>query len=501
MPFRSPNLSPRALCAGVLLLALAGCGGGDPTSPPAPPPPPPPPPPPAAVATVDLTPTASTLRVSHTRQLSATPRDQAGNALSDRPVSWTSSASSVASVSGSGLVTAVAPGTATISAASEGRSANATITVTLVPVTAVAVSPAAVTRLVGQTVTLSAALADSSGAPITGRTVSWASGNGTVATVSATGVVTALTAGTATITATVEGVSAGATVTVLEPVATVVLTGASRVKVGDSYSYSVTARLADGTVVARPVSWAVLEPGRGVISSAGVLTPLQAGSLTILVSIDGTVWSAVNTAYDWLEANSDGNRLLALSADVQVTNRFGVSEYPTLALGCGPSGHFFVWVSLDNFVTANGVVAYSFDSGTIFSAVWDELAPAYRTLWHPGPTNLQRKNFGQLIAQARLFGFAFNEFLADAEATFFRVTGLGARIGTLLAACPNNSLRLAPDDLERGRVAFPTAPGVQAAPSFDAARRAAAGPVDLTVPVFRWPVPRTDTTMMVRRGN
>jgi hypothetical protein len=68
--------------------------------------------------------------VGGTQQFVATLRDASGNVLSGRTVTWTSSALSVATVSGSGLVTALLAGTTTITATSEGQSGTATLTVT-----------------------------------------------------------------------------------------------------------------------------------------------------------------------------------------------------------------------------------------------------------------------------------------------------------------------------------------------------------------------------------
>src|SRR3990167_4867188 len=81
-------------------------------------------PPPVAVATVGVTPAGATLAVGEATQLTATTRDASGNALTGRSVAWTSGASGVASVSSSGLVTAVGPGQAMITATSEGKSAS-----------------------------------------------------------------------------------------------------------------------------------------------------------------------------------------------------------------------------------------------------------------------------------------------------------------------------------------------------------------------------------------
>jgi hypothetical protein len=62
-------------------------------------------------------------------------KDSAGNVLSGRVVTWATSAAGVTTVSSGGLVTAVAVGTATITATSEGKSGTAAITVTVSTVT------------------------------------------------------------------------------------------------------------------------------------------------------------------------------------------------------------------------------------------------------------------------------------------------------------------------------------------------------------------------------
>jgi hypothetical protein len=84
---------------------------------------------PVAVASVDVTPVADTLNPGGTRQFTATPRDAAGHYLPGRTVTWTTSDAAVATVDGTGLVAAVAVGSATITAASEGIEGSASIVV------------------------------------------------------------------------------------------------------------------------------------------------------------------------------------------------------------------------------------------------------------------------------------------------------------------------------------------------------------------------------------
>jgi uncharacterized protein YjdB len=157
---------------------------------------------------------AASLTVGGTTQATATNRDAAGNVLTGRPVTWTSSNPAVATVSASGGVAAVGAGTATITATSEGQTGSAALTVTPVPTASVSVSLGAASLTVGGTTQATATNRDAAGNVLTGRLVTWTSSNPAVATVSASGGVAAVGAGTATITATSEGQTGSATLTV-----------------------------------------------------------------------------------------------------------------------------------------------------------------------------------------------------------------------------------------------------------------------------------------------
>ena len=82
-----------------------------------------------AVDSVAVTPATDTLAVGATTELSATPVAANGNKLTDRTVTWTSDNDGIAVVSSEGLVTAVAAGTAHITATAEGKSGVVTIVV------------------------------------------------------------------------------------------------------------------------------------------------------------------------------------------------------------------------------------------------------------------------------------------------------------------------------------------------------------------------------------
>ena len=161
----------------------------------------------APIASISLSQTTGGVAVGQTLQLTATPRDAAGNALAGRTITWSSSNAGIATVTATGLVVGVANGQATITAAAEGRSATAAITVSSTPVASVSVTPNGATLQPGATLQLSALTRDAGGSVLSGRAVSWTTSAAGIASVSATGLVTAVAAGTATITATSENVS------------------------------------------------------------------------------------------------------------------------------------------------------------------------------------------------------------------------------------------------------------------------------------------------------
>ncbi len=182
-------------CALLAVVALTvGCGDGD--SPIAPPPDPPRP------TTVSVSPaTAEFSALGASVQLTAEVRDQSGNVMAGAAVAWSSTAASVATVDAAGLVTAVANGTATITAASGGASGTAAVSVTQAP-DSVAVSPTEATiATLGDTVQLAAEAFDANGHAVAGAEFSWESSAASVATVDAAGLVTAVAGGAATITA------------------------------------------------------------------------------------------------------------------------------------------------------------------------------------------------------------------------------------------------------------------------------------------------------------
>ena len=159
----------------------------------------------------------STLRLglNKTRTLVAT---IAPSNATDKTVTWTTSDSSIATVTSAGVVRGIAYGTATITAtSSNGLTATCKVNVVPTPVESVSLNKASTTLSIingtGGTEQLTATITPNDAV---NKNVTWSSSNTDVATVSNTGLVTAVSKGTAIITVTTEdgGYKATCTVTV-----------------------------------------------------------------------------------------------------------------------------------------------------------------------------------------------------------------------------------------------------------------------------------------------
>ena len=287
----------------------------------------------APVASVTVTPASASVQAGQTQQLSATLKDANGNILTGRTVTWSSSNTSVATVSSSGLVTAKVAGSATITATSEGQSGTASVTVTVVPVASVTVAPAAPSVNEGTTVQLTATPKDANGNPLSGRVVTWASSNTAVATVSSSGLVTGKVAGSATITATSEGQSGTATVTVVHvPVASVTVSPASAsVQVGGTIQLTATPRDASGNPLSgRVVTWASSNTAMATVSSSGLVTGVAAGSATITATSEGQSGTSAITVTA-AGSSQFGHVFVVTEENTNYTDVIGTSAMPYLS--------------------------------------------------------------------------------------------------------------------------------------------------------------------------
>ena len=200
-------------------------------------------------------------------------------------ITWTSSNKNVATVS-NGLVKAVAPGTATITATAENVSGTATVTVKakVYPVTGVTLDMTSLTLTEGETETLKATIAPDNA---TDKSITWSSSNASVATVDASGKVTAVSAGTATITVktTDGGKTADCAVTVNQKV--IPVTGVSldktELELTKGETATLTATIAPEDATDKSVTWSSLYPEIASVDDNGKIAALEPGSTQITV--------------------------------------------------------------------------------------------------------------------------------------------------------------------------------------------------------------------------
>jgi trimeric autotransporter adhesin len=244
---------------------------------------------PVPVARIVVAPNQITLDAGQTSQLTVTLRDSAGNVLSGRSVTYSTSDASIATVSATGLVTAIAEGTAQIRIASEGVTATLTVTVQPVAIAAIRVTPNVATLQQGHTTRLVATPIDANGRALTNRSIAWSSDAPSVATVDQNGQVTAVSSGTASIRATSEGHVGSATINVpLVPVAALsvapkplALTATQTQQLSLQLRDSAGAPLSES---GRTITWTSRNSAVASVTNSGLVAALAPGNTHIVVS-------------------------------------------------------------------------------------------------------------------------------------------------------------------------------------------------------------------------
>ena len=206
----------------------------------------------------------------------------------DKTIKWTTSNKNVATVSTDGVVTAVAAGTAIITAtAADDREVKATckITVTnpVVKVTKVTLNKTTASVVKGKTLTLTATVTPTNA---TNKNVTWKSSNTKIATVDSNGKVTAKAAGTATITCTAadgSGKSATCKITVTNPAVKVTKLRMNKTSVdllkGKTVQLKVTVTPSNATNKA--VTWTSSNKRIATVTSNGLVKAVRTGTVTI----------------------------------------------------------------------------------------------------------------------------------------------------------------------------------------------------------------------------
>ena len=257
----------------LVCLSLSACAGGDSggTGPGSS----------SQAALVDFaTPTMSIGGATLSQSVSVVVRDATGATIPGASVVWTSDNALVATVSGSSAtatITAQGPGVAIIKA--NAGTASSQIEVRVLNAKSVTPTKAAISLREGDSQTVTASVDAEAGAV---RTVSWASDNPAVATVSSAGVVTGVSVGSATLraSATANPAISGTTLVTVTAGRTVVLAPTTvQLWVGDGAAISASPEV--DSAQSRDVVFSSDNPTVAVVTANGYLTALSVGSTTI----------------------------------------------------------------------------------------------------------------------------------------------------------------------------------------------------------------------------
>lgn len=232
------------------------------------------------VTKVTLDKSALTMKVGENVGLAATvePSD-----ATNKSIAWSSDNSAVAAVDSSGKVTAVAAGTANITAKSaDGASAACKVTVNSaeVKVTKVTLDQTEITLKKGENKTLKATVEPSNA---TNKSITWSSSDTKIAAVDSTGKVTAVAAGTATITAkSADGPSATCKITVSVVAVGVTLEDPGTITAGEEKQLKWTTT---GDVDTSKTKVTSSDTKVATVDDKGKVKALAKGSVTITVTV------------------------------------------------------------------------------------------------------------------------------------------------------------------------------------------------------------------------
>ena len=212
----------------------------------------------------------------------------------DKTVTWNSSNAAVAAVDVTGKVTAVAAGKATITAKAGEKTATCEVTVEkkVIPVEGISLNRTSAALVEGESLALVATVTPEDA---TDKTVTWTTSDASVATVDATGKVTAVAVGTATITAQAGDFFAACEVTVDRKVIDVegVELDVTSVELtrGDSLTIHATVFPEDATD--KTVAWSSSNEAVACVNSDGTVVALSAGTAIITATSNGYEASCV----------------------------------------------------------------------------------------------------------------------------------------------------------------------------------------------------------------
>lgn len=288
------------------------------------------------VAAVRIESTWPGLIVDSTVTLTTSLIDADSNAVTGRPVHWTSFQPSVATVSDAGVVRGISPGFASIEARVDGA-ADTTLIIVVPHVGSLTVWRDTGSTLTGDTLWVGALPRDSNGAIIDYLRPTWVSRDSTRAVVSAEGAVRGVRPGNVWVVAALGPFRDSVAVRVMARVATFSLDPDTLVvTVGGTGQIAAEMRDSAGNALTdRTPQWLAGGPAALTVSATGIVTGVTGGNGTVVATIEGradTVIVQVRTAGAFI-AVASGDQHSCAATDTGRTYCWGYGGYGELGTG------------------------------------------------------------------------------------------------------------------------------------------------------------------------
>jgi uncharacterized protein YjdB len=284
------------------------------------------------------------LAVGDEAPIAAQVMDQDGRAMQGQAVVYSTDNASVATVGAGGMVRGVAPGTASITAASGSSTATVRVTVTAASMT-VTLPRTTLALAVGGEAPVAAQVLDAGGRVLPGAALAYSTDNPSVATVGTDGTIRGVAPGTARIAATYGASAASVDVTVTSANVTIRLPGTTlALAVGDASPLGAQVLDAQGRVVPGAVlAFSTDNPAVAAVGTDGVVRGVTPGTASVMAAygsssaaVQVTVTANRREQVQVLEILADSlvadRRAGVQVVAVRATNGFGQTVCPSLIL-------------------------------------------------------------------------------------------------------------------------------------------------------------------------
>ena len=305
-----------------------------------------------SAASITLNKTAIVLKATQTETLTATVLPATTTV---KVIEWSTSDAKVATIDANGKVTAVAVGTATITATCGSVSATCAVTVEATPAESVEINVSTSTLRAGESTKLVVTVKPST---TTNPSVTFSSSDNSVATVDAEGNVTAVGVGEAIITVTCGDVSSTITIKVVATIADSITLDKTAITLKATETETLSATVLPESTTDKTVTWSTSDAKVATVDANGKVTAVAVGTTTITATC-GSVSATCAVTVEATPAEEIKVEISQPSVTVGETITLKVEIYPATTtdknLTFSSSNPDVAVVDEDGNVTAVGV--------------------------------------------------------------------------------------------------------------------------------------------------